>query len=79
MVRRLVLAALLGSAVVALPAVPAQAIGSCGVHDACTTTYYSSVARTTIVGQVLVECDGQTFEWGTLRGFAVETNTPCGA
>ncbi|GAA1999438.1 DUF6289 family protein [Catenulispora subtropica] len=79
MIRRLVVAALLGgAAVAALPAAPAQAIGACRLNSECVTTYYDNASHTEVVGQITVFCDGQTSDWGTRTGFAVVQNVPCG-
>ena len=78
MIRRLVVAALVGGAVVALQAAPAQAIGACRVDNQCVTTFYDDVEHTQVVGQIFVGCDGQTSEWGTWGRYAVVQNVSCG-
>ncbi|GAA2045269.1 hypothetical protein GCM10009839_56530 [Catenulispora yoronensis] len=79
MIRRLtVVAALVGGTLTALPTAPAQAVSTCRLNSECVTTYYTNVSRTQIVGQITVFCDGSTSEWGTLRGFPVVQNVPCG-
>jgi Family of unknown function (DUF6289) len=77
MIRRLVIAALIGTAVVAIPAVPAQANNGCVRNVECTTTFYSSAAHTTVVGQAVITCNGELAEWGTTSIYSVETYSTC--
>ena len=77
MIRRLVIAALLGTAVVAVPAVPAYANNGCVLNVQCTTTYYTTPAHTTAVGQAVISCNGQLSYWGTFTPYTVETYSAC--
>ncbi|MEY9927446.1 hypothetical protein ABH926_002080 [Catenulispora sp. GP43] len=79
MIRRLTVAALLGTSVVAFSTAPAHAYAACKADYACTTTYYSSPAHTTVVGQIFVDCAGERSSWGTFSGYVVVTNSACGA
>ncbi|NUR30243.1 MAG: hypothetical protein HOV83_31065 [Catenulispora sp.] len=79
MIRRLaVVATLVGGAVAALPAAPAQAVAACRVDNECVTSYYSDISHTQIVGQITVFCDGSRDEWGTFGRYPVVQNVPCG-
>jgi hypothetical protein len=79
-IRRLaVIAALVGGAVAAVPAAPAQAIAHCQLNSECVTSYYADLSHTQIVGQITVFCDGTSSQWGTLGGFAVAQSVPCGS
>lgn len=77
MIRRFALAAVLGAAIIAVPAAPAQAIASCRVNNECITSYYADAQHTQLVGSVTEFCDGVTESVGTLRGYAVVQNVPC--
>jgi Family of unknown function (DUF6289) len=77
LIRRLTVAALLGASAIAFSTAPAHAYAPCKADYACTTTYYSSIAHTTVVGQVFVDCAGERSSWGTLSGYVVVTNTAC--
>lgn len=78
MIRRLTVAALLGTSAVALSTAPAHAYAACKADYACTVTYYSSAAHTTEVGQIFVDCSGGRSSWGDLSHYVVVTNTACG-
>ena len=77
MIRRLTVAALIGAAVIAAPAAPAQAYAACKADYQCTTTYYSNASHTTIVGYFDKWCDGTTSQSGEMTGYAVLTQVGC--
>jgi hypothetical protein len=79
-IRRLaVVAAIVGGAVAALPAAPAQAVAQCRLGSECVTTYYADISRTQVVGQITVFCDGSRDEWGTIGRYPVVQSVPCGS
>lgn len=80
MIRRLaVVATLLGGAVAALPAAPAQAVAQCRSGSECVTTYYSDLSHTQVVGQITVFCDGSRDQWGDIGRYPVVQSIPCGS
>ncbi|MEY9895526.1 hypothetical protein ABIA35_006427 [Catenulispora sp. MAP12-49] len=79
MIRRLTVAALLGTSAFAFSTAPAHAYAACKADYACTTTYYSTISHTTVVGQIFVDCAGGRSSWGTMSGFVVVTNSACNA
>ncbi|MBC3841132.1 hypothetical protein GXW82_15025 [Streptacidiphilus sp. 4-A2] len=77
LIRRLSVAVLLGGAIVALPAVPAQAAPMCKADYYCTVTFYSNAAHTTVIGQRTVDCAGNNSMWGSFSGYETVTNSEC--
>jgi hypothetical protein len=77
LIRRLTVAALLGGAIVALPTAPAQAAAACKADYYCTVTFYSSAAHTTVIGQHIIDCAGDSSSWGSFSGYETVTNTEC--
>ncbi|MEV6150379.1 DUF6289 family protein [Nonomuraea sp. NPDC052129] len=77
MIRRaLVAAALATTALVALPAGPAQA-SACPVNYLCITTYYSDAAHTTEIGLREELCDGTLYVWGVRSNYSDYYRGPC--
>jgi hypothetical protein len=62
--RALLSTALAGAIGVTVAAVPAQAIPPVGPNQSVTFTYYSSAARTVVVGEWSYGYCGEPFEWG---------------
>lgn len=77
MIRRLTIAALIGTAVIAIPAAPAQAYARCPADAQCVITFYTNVQHTTAVGGIEVFCDGTRSTWGVLSGIVVESSAAC--
>jgi hypothetical protein len=79
LIRRLMLAAAVASAAAAfvLPAAPAQAVAFCQTNEACTFTFYTNSAKTTINGQEFWACNGTKSSWGVLTGIEVVTTSFC--
>jgi len=77
MIRRLTIAALIGTAVVAIPAVPAQAYARCKADYQCVTTFYATVQHTKAIGAIDTYCDGSSSSWGVLSGIVVQTSVAC--
>lgn len=77
MTRRLIIAALLGAGVIVVPAGPAQAAPICKADYYCTVTFYSSAAHTTVIGQRIVDCAGNSSTWGQFSGFETVVNSEC--
>lgn len=44
----------------------------------CETTFYSDATYTTIVGERIVNCQGQLYTWGTTSTFKIKGCEPCG-
>ncbi|GAA4587981.1 hypothetical protein GCM10023194_38420 [Planotetraspora phitsanulokensis] len=77
MIRRaLVAAALATTALVALPAGPAQA-RACPLGYACKSTYYSDNSYTQVVGVFGGTCDGSAYNWGVKTVYQDYVETPC--
>ncbi|MEZ0113844.1 hypothetical protein ABH920_007878 [Catenulispora sp. EB89] len=77
MIRRLAVAALLGSSVFAFSTAPAHAVPICKADYACTMTFYSNGSHTTVIGQIYVDCYGQRSQWGSISGYEVVTQSEC--
>jgi Family of unknown function (DUF6289) len=77
MIRRLTVAALVGGAIIALPAAPAQAAPICKADYYCTVTYYSTAAHTTVIGQHIIDCSGNSSMWGSISGYETVANSEC--
>ena len=77
MIRRLTVAALIGGAIIALPAAPAQAAPACKADYYCTVTFYSTAAHTTVIGQHTIDCSGASSMWGSFSGYETVTNIEC--
>ncbi|HKG59842.1 MAG TPA: DUF6289 family protein [Pyrinomonadaceae bacterium] len=43
-----------------------------------TTTYYSDATYSTVIGQYIIPCEGQTQIWGSTSGFAKKDTGECG-
>jgi hypothetical protein len=77
MIRRALLATLLGLAtVVTVSASPAHA-RACRIDHYCVTTYYSDNTYTTPVGGKYEDCNGNASTWGTRSGHPTFEETPC--
>jgi hypothetical protein len=77
LIRRLTIAALLGGAIVALTTTSAQAAPRCLADYYCTVTFYSTTAHTTVIGQHIIDCAGDSSYWGTISGIETVTNSEC--
>ncbi|GAA3646806.1 hypothetical protein GCM10022224_007000 [Nonomuraea antimicrobica] len=77
MIRRALLATILGlAAVTAVTTGPAQA-RACQLSYTCVTTYYSDSAHTTVVGGKFEDCEGNTSTWGVRTGYLTFDESPC--
>jgi hypothetical protein len=79
MIRRaLVVAALAAASLAPLAASsPANAIPICKGNYGCYYTYYSTIARTTIVGAVDIPCGGRASSWGEETAYFNFSEAPC--
>lgn len=80
MVRRVVSAIALVSAMVTVPilaAVPAQSIPVCKAGYQCSRTYYADSTHETVVGGFTRFCDGTTDAWGDTSAYQVTTQAAC--
>jgi hypothetical protein len=77
MIRRALLATLLGLATVAaVGATPAYA-RACMLDYSCVTTWYSDNTYTTVVGAKYESCVGDSYMWGVRSGHPTFVETPC--
>ncbi|GAA3221776.1 DUF6289 family protein [Nonomuraea helvata] len=77
MIRRtLIAAALAATALVTLPAGPAQA-RACALGSRCVTTYYSDGIGSQVVGGSVEGCDGSSYAWGVRTIYKDWSETPC--
>ncbi|WP_205302722.1 DUF6289 family protein [Nonomuraea montanisoli] len=70
------LAVVLALAGAAVTSAPAQA-RPCGLGNYCVTTYYSDSSWTTVVGQMVEECEGGGGSWGVRTIYKDFTERPC--
>ncbi|WP_188196442.1 DUF6289 family protein [Nonomuraea sp. SYSU D8015] len=77
MIRRVLVATLLAAATVAAVTSSPAAARACKIDHVCYTVYYSDSSRTTVVGELVVGCDGERSMWGTRTGFYDFSESPC--
>ncbi|MFC5834566.1 DUF6289 family protein [Nonomuraea insulae] len=77
MIRRALLATVLGLAAVTIVTTgPAQA-RACRIDYTCVTTFYSDSAHTTVVGEKYEDCAGNASMWGVRSGYLTFDESPC--
>jgi hypothetical protein len=77
MLRRVLMtAAFAAITVLAVPGSPAQA-RACPLDWYCHAVYYSDSAHTTVVGERVGGCSGDTYGWGVRSVYQDYTETPC--
>ncbi|GIG56056.1 hypothetical protein Lfu02_04280 [Longispora fulva] len=79
--RRLLIAGAASALVLAVTPAPANAIPPAGPNQSVTFTYYSTAAKTTVVGGWSYGSCGEPFDWGTHTRYStyrIITCTPGG-
>lgn len=65
------------TAVVVLPASPAQAQQYCGVTAECAHYFFSEPAKIHLVGEYIILCGGAIYQWGTQTPYQIHQDTLC--
>ena len=77
MLRRVLMtAALVATAVLAVPGTPALA-RACPLDWYCHWVYYSDSTYTTVIGERVTGCSGDSYTWGVRSSHQDYTESPC--
>lgn len=77
MLRRALITMTFAAVAVLVPVAPAQAVAYCGYTAWCTSNYYSSAAKTLLVGSKTIHCGGSVSQWGVTTQYQTQSEGLC--